>query len=141
MSDGEWLVSLDDIRTRHELGAPFGARLVDVDRGRAVFELPLGPGVAGGVAGGAHGGVLATLADIAVVTAVLSSCRTGEQMRGTAELNISYLRPAIGKVLRATANVIKKGRTLAVGDVDIHNDEGALVAKSRVTYALGKDDA
>ena len=85
-----------------------------------------------------HGGILATLADIAVVSSVLTTCRRGEQMRGTCELNISYLRPAVGKLVRVESNVIKKGRALAVGDVDLTNEDGGLIAKARVTYAIAQ---
>ena len=99
--------------------------------------MPITGETAGGANGGVHGGILASLADIGVVAGVLSTCRQGEQMRGTAELNISYLRPAIGELIRVESNVIKKGRSLAVGDVDLTNERGSLIAKARVTYAIG----
>lgn len=138
--DVDWLVPLDAIMAGRQAGGSdlFGAELVSVERGRTVYRLVPTSAVAGGADGGVHGGVLAALVDMAVVTAVLSACKQGDEMRGTAELNISYLRPAVGQELRATAQIIKKGRSLAVGDVEIHNDEGVLVAKGRATYALGR---
>jgi len=132
-----WLVPLRSIEASYVGGTLFGARLVELARGRTVFEMPITRETAGGANGGVHGGILASLADIGVVAAVLSTCRQGEQMRGTAELNISYLRPAIGQLIRVESNVIKKGRSLAVGDVDLTNERGALIAKARVTYAIG----
>lgn len=140
----DWRVSLDAIRTRRvadDEGKPlFGEQLIDVERGKAVFRLSITPAVGGGAAGGVHGGVLSALADISVTTAVLSVCRRNDHMRGTAELNISYLRPARGQSLTATATIIKKGRMLVVGHVDIANDDGTIVATGRVTYALTQID-
>ncbi len=138
----DWLESLEYIRQTYEFiagKALFGAHLDAVERGRAVFKLPISPMLGGGVAGGVHGGVLSALADIAVVSAVRTVCVQGDVMRGTAELNISYLRPAIGRELTVTGSILKKGSSLAVGDAEIHNDEGKLIAKARVTYVLGQD--
>jgi len=141
----EWLVSLESIRQsyvggRHGEGGSelFAVTLLEVERGKTIFRLPITKDVGGGVAGGVHGGVIAALVDIGVVAAVLSACKLGDQKRGTADLNVSYLRPAIGEALIATATIIKKGSSLAVGDVDVHNDQGSLVAKGRATYALGR---
>lgn len=89
----------------------------------------------GGVHGAAHGGVLAFLADVTALAAVSSVLAAGEQASGTAELNISYLSPGVSSVI-AEARVLRKGRTLVVTDVDLENDAGKLLAKSRVTYAL-----
>ncbi len=143
MPEEDWLVSLDAIRRSYAGGEGqgdsrlFDVELVDVGRGMTVFRLPISERVGGGVNGGVHGGVIAALVDIGVVSATLSACRRGDQMRGTAELNVSYLRPAQGEALIATTTIIKKGNSLAVGDVDVHNDRGVLVAKGRATYALG----
>ena len=140
-SDDRWLESLEEVRALYQRAGgatPFGAELVELDRGRAVFRLAVTPAVGGGVAGGVHGGVMALLLDVAVVCAVRTTCERDDRMRGTAELNISYLRPATGRELRIAARVIKKGSTLAVGQVDISNDEGTLVATGRASYAMGR---
>ena len=136
-----WLETLDQIRGTYQLfGGPalFGAHLAEIERGRAVFRLPISLLLGGGARGGVHGGILSALTDIAAVSAVRTLCRMNDIMRGTAELNISYLRPATGPTLTITGIVLKKGASLAVSEVEIQNDEGALVAKGRVTYALGR---
>lgn len=136
-----WLETLEQIRQTYQLiggAALFGAHLVEIERGRAVFRLPISLLLGGGAAGGVHGGILSALTDIAGVSAVRSLCRVNDVMRGTAEMNISYLRPATGRELRVTGTVLKQGESIAVSDVEIHNDEGKLVAKGRVAYALGK---
>ncbi len=136
--DVQYLVPLPEIESRYGTTSLFGERFIEITRGRTVLELPITKDTAGGARGGVHGGVLASLADIGVVAAVLSTCRVGEQMQGTSELNISYLRPAVGSKIRVESNVIKKGRSLAVGDVDLLSDQGKLIAKARVTYSIGQ---
>lgn len=142
--DDDWLFPLEMIRTGRggaAGGAFFDSELASVERGSATYRLTVSARTAGGAAGGVHGGLLAALIDMAVTTATATVCKRGDVMRGTAELNISYLRPAVGRELLASATIVKKGRTLAVGQVDIHNDAGELVATGRVTYALGRAEA
>ena len=142
----DYLVPLPEIEARYAADSLFGERFTEIARGRTVLEMPITRhtaggargGARGGVHGGVHGGVLASLADIGVVAAVLSTCRAGEQMQGTSELNISYLRPAVGSTVRVESTVIKKGRALAVGDVDLLSDQGKLIAKARVTYSISQ---
>ncbi len=134
----DYLVPLTEIEARYAADSLFGERFTEIARGRTVLEMPITRHTAGGARGGVHGGVLASLADIGVVAAVLSTCRAGEQMQGTSELNISYLRPAVGSTVRVESTVIKKGRALAVGDVDLRSDQGKLIAKARVTYSISQ---
>ena len=133
-----WLATLDQIRSAHDRGdgPRFGTRLSDLGRGQSTVRM-LTRGVAGGASGGVHGGLIATLVDIALVTAAASLCREGEELRGTAELNVSYLRPALGTELVAKCTILKKGRTLVVGDIDVEMESGLRVAKGRGLYAVG----
>ena len=137
----EWLAPLESLLTpdggRDSELMLFGARVTEVDRGRAVVRLEVTEETAGGARGGVHGGVIASLVDMALVTATATMIRLGEGMRGTAELNVSYLRPAVGAEMIARCEILKKGRSLAVGDVEVRNERGLLVAKGRGTYAVG----
>ena len=130
----------DEHAQRFQTGNPYhaliGVELVERGDGHARCRLPVTEKVRGGVAGSVHGGVISALVDIATLSAVASIVQPGEQMAGTAELSVSYLRPALGEAVFADARVLKKGRTLAVIDVDITNPDGTLVAKGRVSYAL-----
>lgn len=90
----------------------------------------------GGVGGSVHGGIVATLIDIACINAVASLVGPDEVMAGTAELNVSYLRPALGEVVVTEGRVLKKGRSLAVVDVDCSDGKGRLFAKGRAQYAI-----
>ncbi len=130
----------DDDARRLQSGNPYhaliGVELVERGEGAARIRLPVTEKVRGGVAGSVHGGVISALVDIATLPAVSSLVRPDEQMAGTAELNVSFLRPALGDAVFATARVLKKGRTIAVCDVEITEADGTLLAKGRVAYAL-----
>lgn len=125
-----------DIRAGNPYHALIGVEMVERGEGYARCRLPVAEKVRGGVAGSVHGGVISALVDIASIQAISTLVRPDEQMAGTAELNVSYLRPALGEVVFAAARVLKKGRTLAVTDVDITDPNGRLLAKGRVAYAL-----
>lgn len=89
-----------------------------------------------GVGGSVHGGVLASMVDIAMLVAVFAELRDGEVPAGTAELGITYLRPAMADEIYATARVIKRGRQLASIEVDITDGEEKLCARGRTLYAF-----
>ena len=82
-----------------------------------------------------HGGVLSSLADSAVAMAVFTIIKP-MQKPVTIELNINYLKPLQGEQAIAEARIISRGRTIVVGDVDITDDTGRMIAKSRATYAV-----
>ncbi|MFC2035769.1 PaaI family thioesterase [Chloroflexota bacterium] len=82
-----------------------------------------------------HGGVLSSLADAAVGIALFTMTQRGEKPV-TVELNINYLRPIKGKQIAAEAHIVHKGHTIAVGDVNVTDDDGLLIAKSRATYMV-----
>ena len=69
-----------------------------------------------------HGGVYATLADALTAT-------TGR----TVSNQTSFLRPITQGTIHATARRRHKGRTTAVWEVDITDDEGRLCALVRTT--------
>ncbi|HLZ68325.1 MAG TPA: PaaI family thioesterase [Dehalococcoidia bacterium] len=98
--------------------------------------LRMGPQTRGGVGGSVHGGIIATLVDIVTIGAVASAIEPHDVMNGTAELNISYLRPALGAQVVAEGRVLKKGRSLAVVDAECSDGAGRLFAKGRAQYAL-----
>jgi uncharacterized protein (TIGR00369 family) len=94
----------------------------------------------GGVGGSVHGGLLAAMVDIAALQAVLNSLQPGDRPAGTADLNITYLRPALGEQICADATILRKGRQLIIIDVSITDPAGRLCSKARVIYALRRED-
>ena len=79
-----------------------------------------------------HGGPIASLIDIAGDMAVAVKAGGGVP---TISLRVDYLRPSVGPFLMATARVRRFGRTIAVADVDVTDDQGRLCAVGRGTYS------
>ncbi len=89
-----------------------------------------------GIGGSVHGGLLAAMVDIAMLEAMFPMFGPGDQPSGTADLNITYLRPSLGSRVVAEATVLRKGRQLAVTEVSILDGEGRLCARGRTIYAI-----
>lgn len=89
-----------------------------------------------GIGGSVNGGVIATMVDMAAVSAVFTNLRETDTPAGTADLQVTYLRQAHGEWVDATATVIKRGRQLCSVEVSIEDSEGRLCTRGRVLYAL-----
>ena len=113
-----------------------GLTLEETRQDFARVKLQIGATTPTGINISVHGGVLATITDMAAVTAVFASMRDDDIPGGTADLQISYLRHAHGNWLEAKANVLKKGKQLATIQVEITNNERTLCALGRVLYAF-----
>jgi uncharacterized protein (TIGR00369 family) len=81
-----------------------------------------------------HGGVLATLADTAVAFA-LSTNFDGKMGFATADMTMHFLRRAKSDV-RARARIVKKGRRINVGEVDLVDVEDLSVARVLTSFLL-----
>ncbi|MCC7365812.1 MAG: PaaI family thioesterase [Dehalococcoidia bacterium] len=113
-----------------------GLTLEELRPGFARVAIAASPVTMGGVGGSVHGGVLAAVVDIVMLEALAKMFEPGEQPAGTADLNITYMRPALGNTVFAEAIVLKKGRSLIVTEVSILDDEGRLCAKGRTLYSV-----
>ena len=115
----------------------FGFTLLERGEGSGKIRLTRTPETPTGIGGSVQGGILAAMVDIAMLIPVFSSgWLPDQQPAGTADLNISYLRPVHGDYADAEAVVIKRGRQLAVIEVSITDDQDRLCAKGRVLYAF-----
>lgn len=121
---------------QQSLNSMLGITFVDSTPGYGRICLCKDESTPSGIGGSVHGGVLATMVDVAMLVAVFSDMRDDEEPAGTADLSISYLRPAHGETIYADAKVIKRGRQLAVIEVDITDEEERLCAKGKVLYAF-----
>ena len=120
----------------------FGFTLRERGEGSGKIRLTRTPQTPTGIGGSVQGGILAAMVDIAMLIPVFSSgWLPGQQPAGTADLNISYLRPVHGDYADAEAVVIKHGRQLAVIEVSITDDQDRLCAKGRVLYAFRQDSS
>ena len=111
-----------------------GMEVVEMAEGYARLIVPLEEKL-NSYLGAPHGGVLSSLADSAVAMALRTIIEPTEKPI-TVEMNINYLGLVQGDQVIAEARIISRGRTIAVGDVDITDKSGHLVAKSRATYMI-----
>ena len=79
-----------------------------------------------------HGGPIASLIDVAGDFALAMVLGGGVP---TINFRTDYLRPATGPSLVGTAWVRRAGRTVGVVDIDVHDEEGRLVAVGRGCYS------
>jgi uncharacterized protein (TIGR00369 family) len=86
-----------------------------------------------------HGGAIASLADSAVAMALVSLVEPKDRIT-TIEFKINFFVPVSKGELKAHAKIIHKGSKTAVGDVEVINEGGELVAKVIATYSIMRGD-
>ena len=133
--------SLEQQRERFDnlpLYRQLGLKLEEARAGFARVSMATSSVTLGGIGGSVHGGLLAALVDIAMLEAMFPMFEPDDLPAGTADLSITYLRPALSPQVVAEATVLRKGKTLAVTEVSIFDAEGKLCAKGRTIYVLRK---
>jgi len=106
---------------------------VDPVAGRFVLRLPFVADLTRQAEGDqVHGGPIASVIDTAGTFAVAAMVGHGVP---TMNLRIDYLRPAVASDLVAIATVRRQGRTTAVCDIDLRDDQDRLVAVGRGTWS------
>jgi len=136
--------SLEQQRERFNNLPLYRQLALTLDEARPGFSrvtLRTSPVTLGGVGGSVHGGLLALLVDVAMLEAMFPMFEPSDQPAGTADLNITYLRPVLGPAATAEATVIRKGKTLAVTEVEIFDAERRLCAKGRTIYVIRQRNA
>ncbi|MGN6818347.1 MAG: PaaI family thioesterase [Sphingomonas sp.] len=118
------------------IGRTLDFALVEVERGRAVFEgtpqeMHYNP------MGGVHGGYAATILDSACGFAVLSMLQA-DQSFTTLELKVSYLRGMTDRTgpIRAEGRIVNMGRRVAFAEADIRDADGRLMATATSTLLV-----
>ncbi len=112
-----------------------GAEIVSLEEGRATFRLPyradwLRPG------GTISGPMLMGLADLAMYAVVLSAVGRVE-LAVTTNLNINFLRKPAAVDVIAEARMLKLGKRLAVGEVELFSEgDPDMVAHVTATYSI-----
>jgi uncharacterized protein (TIGR00369 family) len=132
-------ITADEFRQVLREGMPSGNAMpfevVTLERGRAVLRMAtdakdLRPG------GTVAGPLLFGLADLAVYAAVMSVLGK-VPLAVTTDATIHFLRRPLAGVLVARARLLKEGKRLLVGEVEIspEGDEGAPVVHAVMTYS------
>jgi acyl-CoA thioesterase len=112
----------------------FGMKIDDVRKGWARLRVTYQPQMAN-ANGVAHGAIAFALADSAVGTAMVGHLVPGERI-STVEMKINYIRPFQEGEITAEARIVHKGTQTAVGEVEVTDGRGQLVAKALATYAV-----
>jgi uncharacterized protein (TIGR00369 family) len=86
-----------------------------------------------------HGGVTATMADAAVGISLWRH-HNGSRSHTTVEMKLNYLAPVVpekgqGRII-ARARLVRTGKHLCIGQVDMHDGKGNRVGIAIVTYML-----
>jgi acyl-CoA thioesterase len=113
-----------------------GMELIDIRKGWAKTKIPYSQKLtnANGVA---HGGVIFSAADSAVGLALLGLVDRHDLIT-TIEMKINYLKSFDRGEIFAEAKIIFKGSQTAVGEVEVRDSDGNLLAKALSTYAIIK---
>jgi len=130
---------LSDRLRSHPLSAMLHPTIEEVALDVCVMKMPFRREISNGY-GAVHGGALATLADSAMAFA-LSTNFDDEMPFATADLTIHYFKRAETDVT-ARARVVKKGKRINVGIIDLYDTGGDLLATVLTSFLLtrgGKD--
>jgi uncharacterized protein (TIGR00369 family) len=121
---------------RAPLGDKLGFQLVEVERGRTVFEATPDSSVYNPF-GAVHGGYAATVLDSACGLAVHSELGP-HRGHTTLELKVSYVRGlnAQSGVIRAVGRSISVGRRVAFAEATLHDQQGRLCATATSTLLV-----
>ncbi len=99
--------------------------------------------------GNLHGGVISSVLDVTggmvALTGIMKRMegRSFEEIAegfakiGTIDLRVDYLRPGFGKHFVATGYNLRTGKKLSVTRMELHNDEGLLIAVGTGSYVVG----
>ncbi len=128
----------DVLIRKMQTASPFwdllGLELTDVRKGWARVRLAFDRKLVHPL-GIAHGGTIFSAADSAVAMALIGMVDRSETFT-TVEMKLNYLKPFERGAITAEAVIVHKGSRTALGEVDVRDDEGNLVAKGLATYMI-----
>jgi len=111
-----------------------GMRLLSSGGGKSVMECRIRP-ILKNSGGTLHGGVMGALVDTSVATALRSVMPLSSKMT-TVEYKVNFLKPVTEGTITAHGNILRLGRTIAVGATEIRNRAGEVVAFGSATYYI-----
>jgi uncharacterized protein (TIGR00369 family) len=127
-------------RLLQEVAAPWvqelGMQVESADERELHLVVPVRPALVHG-GGVLCGQAMMAVADTAMVLA-LSSNLGGFRPMTTVQLQTSFLKPVPGTAesIRVRATVLRRGKSLAFGEIALHGPDGTLAAHATTTYAL-----
>jgi len=132
-------ITVEEFKALMKESLPFaemmGVEILELSEGKAVFKLPcrddwLRPG------GTISGPILMGLADLAIYAVLMTSLGRVE-LAVTTNLNINFLRRPAAVDVIAEARLLKLGKRLAVGEVELFSaGDPEMVAHVTATYSI-----
>jgi uncharacterized protein (TIGR00369 family) len=118
------------------IAEPMSFRLVEVEKGRAVFEGTPGPNLLNPL-GAVHGGWALTLIDSACGCAVHTELDPGIGYT-TVETKVNFTRPIApdGGAVRCEGRVLSRGRQIATAEAELRSADGKLLAHGTSTLII-----
>ena len=115
-----------------------GMEIMEIKEGESKIQMPFKQGLTHPYRI-VHGGAIASLADSSVAMALISLVEPKDRFT-TIEFKINFFAPVSKGSLEAHAKIIYKGSKTAVGEAEVKNEEGKLVAKVIATYSIRRVD-
>lgn len=109
-------------------------RVSDPEDGSSTVIMPISPKHLQ-QAGRVQGGIVVALADYAMFRAIKPLLKP-EETTTTIELKINFLSAAEKGSLTGTAKIITPGRRLMVGEMEVQDGDGKLIAQGLGTYMV-----
>src|SRR4029450_8235677 len=136
-TSGDLLASVREPPHSNLFWPPPGVQVEDAREGWVRLRVPARDELRNAVGAPVHGGVLSALVDMAGggAPATMAAGAAGGVGQSTLDLNVSFLSAARGDVV-AEGRILRRGRTIAVGEASISGDDGTLVAVGRATYMI-----
>ena len=127
-----------------------GMKIDNLDLENIKIRFEMRPELVGNfMRGNLHGGVISTVLDVTggmlAWNGIMKKMEgsTFEEITerfakiGTIDLRVDYLRPGLGKYFVATGSTLRAGNKLSVTRMELHNDEGLLIAVGTGSYVVG----
>jgi uncharacterized protein (TIGR00369 family) len=112
-----------------------GLQVTQAARGEVTLRLPATPHLSR-IGGMVCGQAMMAAADTAMVLAIVSQLGSRQPMT-TVQLNTSFLKPLANQDGWVTARVIRAGKSLVFGEIDITGaNDGKSVCRASTTYAM-----
>jgi len=126
----QWTKTIEKIPFVHLLGM----KVVSFEENGLVMTMRIGPKHLN-VMGGVHGGALVSVIDTVVYFAIRRYIPNGKVL-STSEIKVNFFRPvSVGKI-ETHARILHLGKHTAVGEAEITDSEGRLVAKGTVGHLI-----
>ncbi|GAB5536901.1 MAG: hypothetical protein Rubg2KO_31500 [Rubricoccaceae bacterium] len=126
--------TLDDFPHRETLGTTLGIEIVEASAEKLVATMPVEARHHQPL-GYLHGGASVALAETVASVGAYLAAPEGYITFGM-EINANHLRPKQDGLLTATGTPVYTGRSTAVWQVEIRDEEGTMICVSRCTLAV-----